>query len=40
MDKYIEHKNTLASNLAHSIKANVFYMRARKHEVLTCSLAL
>lgn len=32
MDKYIEHKNTLASNLAHSIKANVFYMRARKHE--------
>ena len=31
MDKYIEHKNTLASNLAHSIKANVFYMRARKH---------
>ena len=32
MNKYIEHKNTLASNLAHSIKANVFYMRARKHE--------
>jgi oligoendopeptidase F len=32
MDKYIENKNTLASNLAHSIKANVFYMRARKHE--------
>ncbi|RPJ27138.1 MAG: oligoendopeptidase F [Chloroflexi bacterium] len=32
MDKYSEHKNTLASNLAHSIKANVFYMRARKHE--------
>jgi oligoendopeptidase F len=32
MDKYIEHKNTLASNLTHSIKANVFYMRARKHE--------
>src|SRR5215213_5190761 len=32
MDKYIEHKNTLASNLSHSIKANVFYMRARKHE--------
>ncbi|HSL30530.1 MAG TPA: oligoendopeptidase F [Anaerolineales bacterium] len=32
MDKHIEHKNTLASNLAHSIKANVFYMRARKHE--------
>ncbi|HSB00018.1 MAG TPA: oligoendopeptidase F [Anaerolineales bacterium] len=32
MDTYIEHRNTLASNLAHSIKANVFYMRARKHE--------
>ncbi len=32
MDTYIQHKNTLASNLAHSIKANVFYMRARKHE--------
>ncbi|HEX5942613.1 MAG TPA: oligoendopeptidase F [Anaerolineales bacterium] len=32
MDKYIEHRNTLASNLAHSIKTNVFYMRARKHE--------
>jgi oligoendopeptidase F len=32
MDRYIEHKNTLATNLAHSIKANVFYMRARKHE--------
>lgn len=32
MNKYVKHKNTLASNLAHSIKANVFYMRARKHE--------
>ena len=32
MDRYIEHKNTLASNLAHSIKSNIFYMRARKHE--------
>lgn len=32
MDKYVEYKNTLASNLAHSIKANVFYMQARKHE--------
>jgi oligoendopeptidase F len=32
MDKYIEHKNTLATNLIHSIKSNVFYMRARKHE--------
>jgi oligoendopeptidase F len=32
MDEYLQHKNTLASNLAHSIKSNVFYMRARKHE--------
>ncbi len=32
MDKYVEHKNTLASNLTHSIKNNVFYMQARKHE--------
>jgi oligoendopeptidase F len=32
MDTYIEHKHTLASNLIHSIKSNVFYMRARKHE--------
>ena len=32
MDKYVEHKNTLAANLATSIKTNVFYMRARKHE--------
>jgi oligoendopeptidase F len=32
MDKYVENKNTLATNLAHSIKANVFYMRARRHE--------
>ena len=32
MDRYAEFKNTLASNLATSIKANVFYMRARKHE--------
>jgi oligoendopeptidase F len=39
MDRYIEHKNTLTSNLAHSIKANVFYMRARKHEsTLSASL--
>jgi oligoendopeptidase F len=39
MDKYIEYKNTLASNLAHSIKANVFNMRARKHEsTLSASL--
>lgn len=32
MDKYVEHKNTLAANLSASIKANVFYMRARRHE--------
>jgi len=32
MDKYVEHKNTLAANLSASINANVFYMRARKHE--------
>ena len=32
MDKYIENRNTLATNLTHSIKANVFYMRARRHE--------
>jgi oligoendopeptidase F len=32
MDKYVEHKNTLTTNLATSIKSNVFYMRARKHE--------
>ena len=39
MDKYVEHKNTLASNLAHSIKTNVFNMRARKHETtLSASL--
>ena len=39
VDKYLEFKNTLASNLAHSIKTNVFYMRARKHEsTLSASL--
>jgi len=32
MDKYLENKNTLSTNLAHSIKANVFYMHARRHE--------
>ena len=32
MDRYVEFKNTLASNLITSIKANVFYTRARKHE--------
>ncbi len=29
-DKYLEYKNTLASNLSASIKANVFNMKARK----------
>ena len=39
MDKYVEHKNTLATNLATSIRSNVFYMRARKHEnTLSASL--
>jgi oligoendopeptidase F len=39
MDKYVEHKNTLASNLETSIKANVFNMRARRHEsTLSASL--
>lgn len=32
MDQYVAHKNTLAANLAASIKANVFYTRARRHE--------
>ncbi len=32
MDKYVEHKNTLANNLASNIQANVFNMRVRKHE--------
>lgn len=32
MDKYLEHRNTLATNLAHSIKANLFHMRARRHD--------
>ncbi len=32
MDQYVTHKNTLAANLGTSIKANIFYMRARKHE--------
>jgi oligoendopeptidase F len=32
MDKYVEYKNTLANNLAHNIKTNVFNMRVRKHE--------
>ncbi|MEW6402137.1 MAG: oligoendopeptidase F [Chloroflexota bacterium] len=32
MDKHLEFKNTLATNLSTSIKANVFNMRARRHE--------
>jgi oligoendopeptidase F len=32
LDKHLEFKNTLATNLATSIKSNVFNMRARKHE--------
>lgn len=32
MDKHLEFKNTLAANLTTSIKANVFYSQARKHE--------
>ncbi len=32
MDKHLEFKNTLATNLTSSIKANVFYSQARKHE--------
>ena len=32
MDRYVEFKNTLASNLTTSIKANLFYTRARKHK--------
>ncbi len=32
MDQYLAHKNTLAANLSTSIKSNVFFMRARKHE--------
>jgi oligoendopeptidase F len=39
MDKYVEHKNTLATNLEASIKSNVFNMRVRKHEsTLSASL--
>jgi oligoendopeptidase F len=32
MDRHLEFKNTLSSNLANSIKQNIFQMRARKHE--------
>jgi oligoendopeptidase F len=39
MDQYVRHKNTLAANLSASIQANVFYMRARRHEdTLSASL--
>ncbi len=39
MDKHLEFKNTLATNLSTSIKANVFNMRARKHtDTLSASL--
>jgi len=33
MDRHVEFKNTLASNLTTSIKANVFLSHARKHEL-------
>ena len=32
MDRHVEFKNTLASNLTTSIKADIFRMRAHKHE--------
>jgi oligoendopeptidase F len=32
MDKHLEFKNTLATNLTTSIKSNVFNMRVRRHE--------
>jgi len=32
MNRYVEFKNTLASNLTTSIKANLFFTSARKHE--------
>jgi oligoendopeptidase F len=32
MDRHLEFKNALASNLGTSIKANVFHMRAHKHD--------
>ena len=39
MDQYVAHKNTLAANLATSIQANVFLMRARNHkDTLSASL--
>jgi oligoendopeptidase F len=39
-DKYLEFKNTLGSNLAASIKQNVFNMKARKVQLVTRSDAL
>ncbi len=39
MDRHLGFKNTLASNLATSIKANIFYTRAHRHDSsLTASL--
>ncbi len=32
MDRHLEFKNTLSSNLANSIKQNIFQMKARRHE--------
>ncbi len=32
MDKHLEFKNTLSSNLANSIRQNIFQMKARKHK--------
>lgn len=32
MDRHLEFKNTLSSNLATSIKANIFLMQARRHQ--------
>ena len=40
MDKHLEFKNTLATNLTTSIKANVFYSQARKHENYAFGFAL
>ena len=39
IDKYVEHKNTLATNLETSVKTNVFNMRVRRHDsTLSASL--
>jgi oligoendopeptidase F len=32
MDKHLEFKNTLSSNLANAVKQNIFQMKARKHQ--------